>query len=131
MVTTLHPTLAAISYRYSSTPRKTEVQLISLAYKNNLLKQSLYNIGRSPSPKCRFCNKEEETAEHLLFNCSHVDAHLRSTAYNNYRQSLQLNETDPEPIFYIGYLIAIRNVEFVKACICIVTALDIDVSVDL
>ena len=113
------------------TPRKAEVQLLSLLYKNNLMKQSLYNIGRSPSPLCRFCQQDEEVAEHLLFNCSHVDQQLRSTAHKNYRLALKLSEDAPAPIFYIGCLNAIRNIDFVKSCLEIVTILDIDVLVDL
>ena len=113
------------------TPRKAEVQLLSLLYKNNLLNQSLYNIGRSPSPLCRFCNQEEEIAEHILFNCSSVDQELRSSAHSKYRQSLKLKENEQEPIFYIGCLDAIRNIDFVKSCLMIVTTLDIDVTVDL
>jgi hypothetical protein len=113
------------------TPRKAEVQLLSLLYKNNLLNQSLYNIGRSPSPLCRFCHQEEETAEHLLFACSHVDQELRSSVHRNYRLALQLSEDAQQPIFYIGLLNAIRNSEFINACLLIVTTLDIDVLVEL
>ena len=113
------------------TTRKAEVQLLSLLYKNNLFNQSLYNIGKSPSPLCRFCHQEEETAEHLLFNCSHVDQQLRSSTHKNYRLALQLSEDAQEPIFYIGCLNAIRNIDFVKSCLLIVTTLDIDVLVDL
>ena len=113
------------------TPRKTEVQLLSLLYKNNLLHQSLYNIGRTPSPLCRFCNIEVETAEHLLFYCSYVDQHLRSSAHNNYRLALRLNDGEPEPIFYIGLLNAIRNSDFLKSCLNIVTVLNFEVTVDL
>ena len=113
------------------TQRKAEVQLMSLIYKNNLFRQSLYNIGRCASPLCRFCNQEEETAEHILFNCNHVDQEMRELAYRNYRLALQLSEDSPEPTFYIGCFNAIRNVDFVKSCLSIVTALDIDVTVDL
>ena len=113
------------------TPRKAEVQLLSLLYKNNLYHQSLYNIGKSPSPLCRFCSQEEETAEHLLFNCSSVDTTLRSSAHKNYRLALQMKDDDQEPIFYIGCLNAIRNVEFVESCLSIVIAHNIDVTVDL
>ena len=113
------------------TPRKAEVQVLSLCYKNNLYRQSLYNIGRSPSPQCRFCEEEEETAEHLLFNCGYVDQELKSTAQRHYRIALKLNEDEQPPIFYIGCLNAIRNVDFIKTCLEIVTSLNIDVTVDL
>lgn len=113
------------------TTRKAEVQLLSLLYKNNILRQSLYNIGRTPSPRCRFCDQDEETAEHLVFNCSYVDQEHRSSAYKNYRRALQLSEFEQEPDFYIGCINAIRNIDFVKSCLLIVTMLDIDVTVDL
>ena len=113
------------------TPRKAEVQLLSLLYKNNLYNQSLYNIGRSPSPLCRFCHQEEETSEHLLFNCNHVDQQLRSSAQKNYRLALQITGDAQEPNFYIGCLNAMRNIDFVKSCVLIVTAVNIDVLVDL
>ena len=113
------------------TPRKAEVQLLSLLYKNNLLNQSLYNIGRSPSPLCRRCNQEEETAEHILFNCSHIDYQMRATARYNYKLALQVSEDAHEPEFYIGLLNAIRNVEFVKSCLEIVTTINIDVTIEL
>jgi hypothetical protein len=115
----------------SGTPRKAEVQLVSLLYKNNLLHQSLYNIGRNPSPLCRFCKEEEETAEHLLFNCSHVDQHLRRSAYLNYRLALHLSDTDPDPDCYIGLLNASRNCDFIKSCLDIVNLLNFDVTIDL
>ena len=113
------------------TPRKAEVQLLSLLYKNNLLNQSLYNIGPSPSPLCRRCNQEEETAEHILFNCSHIDYQMRATARYNYKLALQVSEDAHEPEFYIGLLNAIRNVEFVKSCLEIVTTINIDVTIEL
>ena len=113
------------------TPRKTEVQLISLLYKNNLLHQSLFNIGRNPSPLCRYCNLEEETAEHLLFNCSYVDQHLRRSAHTNYRLALHLSDEDPDPDIYIGLLNVIRNCDFLKTCLDIVSLLNFDVTVDL
>ena len=60
-----------------------------------------------------------------------MDTTLRSSAYRNYRLALQMKEDDQEPIFYIGCLNAIRNVEFVESCLLIVIAHNIDVTVDL
>ena len=113
------------------TPRKAEVQLVSLFYKNNLLNQSLYNIGQVASPLCRYCHLEEETPSHLIFNCNHIDANIRNAAYINYRKALNLNDEDPEPDSYIGLLNAIRNESFIKSCIDIVRLLNFEVTTNL
>ena len=113
-----------------NTNRETEVKLISLYYKNNLLNQSLYNIDRAPSPMCSFCQEEEETADHLLFRCSSVDTQLRSNARKAYRSALKLVEKDAEPDIYIGLLSACKSDLFVKSCIDIVKTLDIRVLID-
>ena len=113
------------------TPRKAEVQLVSLFYKNNLLNQSLYNIGQVASPLCRYCHLEEETPSHLIFNCNYIDANIRNAAYLNYRKALNLNDEDPEPESYIGLLNAIRNESFIKSCIDIVRLLNFEVTTNL
>ena len=114
-----------------NTQRKTEVQVLSLLYKNNILNQSLYNINKKESPLCRYCTSEEETAEHLLFNCSVIDPQTKIDASNSYRQALKLKELDNEPVFEIGVLNAIRDDKFLKQCIHIVEQLDFDVTVVL
>ena len=113
-----------------NTNRETEVKLISLFYKNNLLNQSLYNISRAPSPMCSFCQDEEETADHLLFRCRTVDTQLRTNARTAYRSALKLQKKDTEPDIYIGLLCACKNDIFVKSCIDIVKTLDISVLID-
>lgn len=114
-----------------STQRKTEVQVLNLLYKNNILNQSLYNIDKKESPLCRYCKCEEETAEHLLFNCNAIDPQTKATASNSYKQALNLKDTDNEPLFEIGVLNAIRDDKFLKQCIHIVEQLDFDVTVVL
>ena len=110
--------------------REREVQVISLFYKNNLLNQSLYNIDRAASPLCTYCHAEEETADHLLFRCSHVDEQRRLNARSLYRKALNLSESDPEPDVYIGLLCACKNINFINSCIDIVSKLDMKVHVD-
>ena len=51
------------------TSRKSEILLMSMLYKNNLLQDSLYKLGKVPSPMCSLCGLEEETAPHILFSC--------------------------------------------------------------
>ena len=115
----------------SGTSRKREVQLMALCYKNNLLNQSLYSIGRKASPLCRYCSVEEETSHHLLFYCGFVDENLRQSAHRKYRLAIKLQEEEPEPDSFIGLLDAIKNCEFVKACIDIIDVLDFDVTIIL
>ena len=114
-----------------NTPRKTEVQLLSLFYKNSLLNQSLYNISRVPSPLCSYCDQEEETADHLLFRCVHVEEQLRRNARNTYKQALNLEDQDAEPDTHIGLLTACKSRDFILACINIINCIDIRVTFEL
>ena len=109
------------------TPRKTEVQVLSLLYKNNILNQSLYNIGKKESPLCRYCKLNEETAEHILFSCSHISERLKMDTLTAYKSAL----SDEEQTFEIGILNAIRNTKFLARCIEVVEHLNFDVIVDL
>ena len=108
--------------------RKTEVQVLSLLYKNNILNQSLWNISKRESPLCRYCKLSEETSDHLLFFCVSVNKELTTSAYNTYKAALK---SENEPSFEIGVLDAIRNSDFLKSCINIMEQLDFDVTVDL
>ena len=56
---------------------------------------------------------------------------MRATARYNYKLALQVSEDAHEPEFYIGLLNAIRNVEFVKSSLEIVTTFNIDVTIEL
>ena len=114
-----------------NTTRKSEVQLMSLLYKNNLLNQSLYNISKVPSPLCTYCHLEEETAEHLLFKCTFVEEQLRTNAESSYRHALNLAENEDLPDSYIGLLCACKDAPFVKTCIAIIEKLDIRVTFEL
>ena len=114
-----------------NTTRLHEVQFMSLLYKNNLLNQALYNLSKVPSPMCSYCNLEEETADHLLFNCSSVSEQLRIDAKSCYRNALKLSDSDMEPDTYIGIINASRDSDFVKTCIDIVVSLNIRVTFEL
>ena len=114
-----------------NTPRKSEVQFMSLLYKNNLLNQSLYNLSKVPSPMCSYCNQEEETADHLIFSCSSVEEQLRKDVKSSYRKALKLKDRQMEPETYIGILNASRDSNFVKLCIDIISSLDIRVTFEL
>ena len=113
-----------------NTTRETEVQVTSLFYKNNLLNQSLYNIGNVPSPLCSYCQLEEETSDHLLFRCAFVEEQLKLDAKAAYKSALNLCENDAEPDIYIGLLNASRSDKFIKCCTDIVRCLNIKVLVD-
>lgn len=110
--------------------RKTEILLMSLLYKNNLLNGSLYKLGKVPSPLCSLCAHDEETPEHILFKCSAVQEELRTNALLMYRLANNLEDGDDEDS-YIGLLNASRDREFLCACINILNTIDLRVSVDL
>ena len=114
-----------------NTTRKQEVQFISLLYKNNLLNHTLWNMSKVPSPLCSNCNQEEETADHLLFNCLNIEEQLRVDAKARYRRALKLNDEDMEPETFIGLLNASKDSNFVNICIDIVKNLDIRVTFEL
>ena len=113
------------------TSRKSEILLMSMLYKNNLLQDSLYKLGKVPSPMCSLCGLEEETAPHILFSCTAVEENLRSSALMNYR--LAVNNSDGEAAVdnYIGLLNASRDERFISSCIDIISTLDLKVSIEL
>ena len=96
-----------------------------------MLNKALYTIGQKTSPLCRYCQLEEETSQHILFNCAFVDNHLRQSAHNKYRLALNLKEEELEPDIYTGLLTAVRNSEFMNTCNDIVVLLDFDVTIIL
>ena len=91
----------------------------------------MYNIDKVPSPLCTYCNKEEETADHLLFRCSFVSDYLKLNSRVNYRKALKLSDKDREPDIFIGLLNASKSEKFVSSCVEIVKCLNIKVHVIL
>ena len=114
-----------------NTPRKVEVLLMSLFYKNNILNQTLWNLGKVPSPLCSLCSQQEETAEHILFQCSAVDESLRSSAINHYRRVNSIEDGDDATDTYIGLLNACKDRFFIEACMDIIANLDLRMTVEL
>ena len=114
-----------------NTSRETEILLMSMMYKNNLLNSSLYKLGKVPSPLCSFCGQHEETAEHILLWCTSVDEDLRCNANRSYRLANKLSEGAVDADSYIGFLNASRDQTFISCCIDILNNLDLKVRVDL
>ena len=113
-----------------NTSRNTEVLLMSLFYKNNLLNQSLWNISKVPSPLCSACQSQEETAEHLLFNCNSVDDSLKTNVLNHYRRVNKLQDGD-DLDSYIGILNARADEHFITSCLEVIKTLNLRESIIL
>ena len=104
------------------TDRETEVLVLSLCYKQNLLNSFLYLSQRQkcPSPLCK-CLGEEQTAYHLLVSCNLVDWELRSEM-DNLLYTINGGDSTVDGISadYISILNCSRDSEFVLNCIKIV-----------
>ena len=114
-----------------NTSRETEILVMSMMYKNNLLNASLYKLGKVPSPLCSFCGQQEETADHILFECTSVDEDLRANSLNTYRLATNSSEGEAAADSYIGIINASRNQQFISSCIDILSSLNLKVTVDL
>ena len=114
-----------------NTPRNTEILLMSMLYKNNLLNSSLYNLGKVASPLCSLCGEQEETADHILFWCTSVDEDLRDNALSDYRRASKHREVNDAVYSHIGLLNASRDPKFLSSCINILSILDLKVTVEL
>ena len=107
-----------------NTNRNTEVLLMSLFYKNNLLNQSLWNISKVPSPLCSACQLQEETAEHLLFNCNSVDKALKAKVLLHYRRVNNLQDGENLDS-YVGLLNARADEQFIISCLDVIRTLNL------
>ena len=47
-----------------------------------------YKIKKSPTDKCRLCNNEIETTEHLFLHCENIDARFRFNSINELKYAL-------------------------------------------
>ena len=96
--------------------RQTEVLLLSLFYKQNLLNAFLYLSQRSkcPSPLCT-CQEEEQTAYHILVSCSLVDSGIRRVMDNLIKSH---NDSGGEEVAadYISLLNCARDKLFLRNC---------------
>ena len=95
---------------------------MSLFYKNNIMNDSLYKIGKIPSPLCSLCKQEEETAEHIIFKCRAVDQDLHEEADRKYRIANNLDGTVNIQPDFIDLLNSSRDPSFVQSCMNIITS---------
>ena len=103
------------------TSRETEVLIMSLMYRNNLLNYFLFTFDRLiwKSPICS-CGTEEQTAMHLLTRCPSVDEELSDAAI--YYLVLCNKVNDMSEILYddIAILNSSRDPKFIDICCQIV-----------
>ena len=101
------------------TSRDVEVLVMSLFYKNNLLNSFLFGLDRLKweTPLCS-CGLEEQTAVHILTNCSHADETLRDEAA--YHLSIGNDETNFEELGPTALLNCSRDHSFIQVCLEIV-----------
>ena len=115
----------------SNTTREIEVLLMSLYYKNNLLNDSMWKIGKVSSPLCSSCKEEEETADHIIFRCNSISVELHEEAKNNYRIANHLDENDYIDADFIGLLNASRHQPFTQSCLKIIKCANLRTSIIL
>ena len=115
----------------SNSNRKSEVLLMSMMYKNNILRSSLYKLGKVSSPLCSLCTEEEETADHILFRCSAVDRDLRKNAFTAYKLANNLVDGESTEVDFIELVNTSRNRQFVLSCMIILNDIDLNVTVEL
>ena len=114
-----------------NTSRENEVLLMSLFYKNNIMNDSLYKIGKVPSPLCSLCHQEEETAEHIIFKCGAVNQDLHKEADKQYRLARNLDDnTNIQPDF-IDLLNSSRNQPFIQSCMNIINSVKLRTTIVL
>ena len=101
------------------TSREEEVIIMSLLYSNNLLNSFLWRMSLTASPLC-ICNKDEQTAFHLLCNCQLVDPKSREelqkviAKYNNAPYAEVECDT-------VSLLNCARDMRFLKLCKDVIT----------
>ena len=111
------------------TPRQTEVNIMSLMYKNNLLDAFLYERNLTNSDTCPSCGNGVHTAYHILFNCSAVSEDKRERAYTYLEESIGHEQADIESPTSI--LMGSRNHQFIVACKDIVKSIDMRSEIEL
>ena len=53
--------------------RRTECMYYSLCFTQNFLNVFCYRTGRADSSRCRFCDSDEESIDHIFLYCTSVD----------------------------------------------------------
>ena len=110
-----------------STSREQEVLIMSLFYKNNLLNYFLYCTEKKmcPSPLC-VCGEEEQTAFHILCNCSLVDVELRDQIVYHLllgNNAKSMEELDGD---HISILNCSKDTKFIKLCRDVIDTKDLN-----
>ena len=102
--------------------RQTEVILLSLFYKQNLLNSFLYLSQRTkcPSPMC-VCLAGEQNAFHLLVECEIVDYSLRVSLETQLNSANVISDGESMAADYISLLNCSRDSSFIKNCIEVIT----------
>ena len=97
--------------------RETEVLVMSLFYKNNVLNSFLFTLDRLkwPSPYCS-CDHEEQTAIHVLTSCSHVDEDLRDQASYLLSVGNEVSSLEDLGTPHLAILNCSRDPKFIEIC---------------
>ena len=100
--------------------RKTEVQILSLFYENNLFNSFLYRYKSAiyTSPICECGLEEDQTPHHILFRCNFVDIQLRSLAFDKFQ--LAVGEEMSHIDSTITLLNGSRNAAFMEKVVDII-----------
>ena len=125
-----NPTCAKLPIPQNTT-RKSEVLLMQMMYKNNVTNDSLYKLGRVPSPLCSLCKSEEDTADHILFRCRGVDEELRSDVASKYRLVKNLNEAEDIAVDFIDIINCSRDKCFITSCLNVINSVNLRVTIEL
>ena len=97
------------------TTRDVEVLVMSMFYKNNLLNTFLFSLDRCKwtSPLCS-CSVEEQTAIHVLTNCSLTEESLRNEAI--YYLNIANDDLSFEELGCVAILNCSRDPGFIRTC---------------
>jgi hypothetical protein len=112
------PTVSTLPLKMPpSTSREEEVLVMSLFYKNNLLNSFLYRTERKlcPSPVC-LCGEEEQTAFHLLCNCTLIDIEIREKLVYHLTLGNDAVSMDELEADHVSLLNCSRDVKFIELC---------------
>ena len=101
--------------------RETEVKLLSLFYKQNLLNLFLSSAQKSMgiSALCQ-CQKDVQDAFHLITTCELVDVDLRDIICNEIARANRAPGIEDVNADYISILNSARNPKFIEACISLI-----------
>ena len=101
--------------------RETEVKLLSLFYKQNLLNLFLSTVqkGQCKSALCE-CGDDIQDSFHVLTSCELVSSELRDLICTEMTQSNNAYSMDCVPADYISILNSSRNQKFIESCIAVI-----------